>query len=78
MSAKSRDRCCLLAMTGTMTHSSPAESFRKCPKYQGYKHPPPFTQFVTRHSLVLIKKAKEGRLNDFQSSFGSGDEDSET
>lgn len=28
------DRCCLLAVTGPMTHCFPAESFIKCPKYQ--------------------------------------------
>lgn len=77
------DRCCLSAVTGTMTRFSPAESFIKCPKYQGHAPPPllrpPPSSPACDQPLIclLIKKADPGRLSDFHSAFGSGDRASE-
>lgn len=50
------DRCCLLAMTGTMTHFSPAESFIKCPKYQGYASLP----FPACDQPLINKEGQKG------------------
>ncbi len=54
-------RCCLLAMTGTMTHFSPTESFIKCPKYQGCA-PLPFPACDQPHEPFH----KEGQRGSFE------------
>lgn len=60
-----RDRCRLLAITGMMTHFSPAESFIKCPKYEGYNPPSPLPFPACDQLLIsfLIKTAKGERFS---------------
>lgn len=55
---KQRDRCCLLALTGAMTHFCPAESSMKCPKYHSNG---PLLSPACDQPLIsfLIKKARE-------------------
>lgn len=69
---KQRDRCCLSALTGAMTHFCPAESSMKCPKYHS-NGPLLFPACDQPLISFLIKKAKRSPESDFCSPSASGD-----